>query len=164
MHDIIYFSYRLIETQRVKMRLSTKGRYGTRAMLDIAVHSAVGPTLMKDIARRQNIAPKYLDHILSVLRKANLLKNIRGKGGGYTLARPAELITLKEIVEAVEGTLTPVECVDNPSLCDRVYTCPTRDVWGKLKQAIQDVLGSATLASLLESQKNRGAPPDNYSI
>ncbi len=146
------------------MKLSTKGRYGTRAMLDIAQHNSRGPTLMKDISKRQAIAPKYLDHILSALRKANLLKNTRGKGGGYTLSRPASMITLKDIIEAVEGSLTPVECVDNPSFCDRMYTCPTREVWEKLKQAIGDVLSATTLESLLESQKSREAPPDNYSI
>jgi len=146
------------------MKLSTKGRYGTRAMLDIAQHNSKGPALMKDIAKRQDIAPKYLDHILSALRKAKLLKNTRGKGGGYTLSRPASMITLKDIVEAVEGPLSPVECVDNPSFCDRIYTCPTREVWGRLKQAIGDVLGSTTLESLIESEKSRVTPPDNYSI
>jgi Rrf2 family transcriptional regulator, cysteine metabolism repressor len=146
------------------MKLSTKGRYGARAMIDIAMHTAAGPSLMKDISKRQNITPKYLDHILSSLRKAGLLKNIRGKGGGYMLSRPASAITLKDIVEAVEGTISPVECVDNPAYCDKLYTCPTRDVWDKVKKAIGDVLESTTLESLTESQKNKEQAPINYSI
>lgn len=146
------------------MKLSTKGRYGARAMIDIAVHNAAGPSLMKDISQRQDIAPKYLDHILSALRKAGLLKNIRGKGGGYILSRPASAITLKDIVEAVEGTITPVECVDNPAYCDRIYACPTREVWDKLKKAIGDVLEATTLESLVESQKKKEQAPINYSI
>lgn len=132
------------------MRLSTKGRYGTRAMIDIAVHSGQGPTLMKDIAARQDIAPKYLDHILSSLKKAGLLKNIRGRGGGYVLARPAATITLRQIIEAVEGPLSPVECLENPSSCIRSAVCPTRPVWNRLKQAMIDVLEATTLDMLTE--------------
>ena len=87
------------------MKLSTKGRYGTRAMIDIALNAGKGPCLMKDIALRQSIAPKYRDHILSALRKSGLIKNLRGRGGGYILSRPAENINLKDIITAVEGSL-----------------------------------------------------------
>jgi len=146
------------------MRLSTKGRYGTRAMVDIALHSGQGPTLMKDIAERQDIAPKYLDHILSALRKAGLLKNIRGKGGGYVLARPAAHITLREIIEAVEGPLSPVECLDNSAFCDRVAFCPTRPVWEKLKHAIIDVLEATTLDMLTEAHTCGAAVQQTYCI
>ncbi|MCX8044079.1 MAG: Rrf2 family transcriptional regulator [Desulfobacterota bacterium] len=146
------------------MRLSTKGRYGTRAMIDIAMHSAQGPTLMKDIAARQDIAPKYLDHILSALRKAGLLKNIRGRGGGYVLARPAANITLREIIEAVEGKISPVECLDNPSQCDRVAACPTRPVWARLRQAMLDVLGTTTLDMLTEHHVQHAGQQTIYCI
>lgn len=146
------------------MRLSTKGRYGTRAMIDIALHSAQGPTLMKDIAARQDIAPKYLDHILSALRKAGLLKNIRGKGGGYVLARPAAGITLRDIIEAVEGPLSPVECLDNPAFCDRVAACPARSVWEKLKEAMISVLEAITLDMLTETHHKSAAQQHTYCI
>ena len=146
------------------MKLSTKGRYGTRAMIDIAIQNSHGPALMKDIAARQNIAPKYLDHILSALRKSGLLKNIRGKGGGYILSRPASQITLKHIIEAVEGSLAPVECVDNTSLCDRISLCPTRNVWKNLKEVIENELDATTLESLMEAQKAKEPQATNYII
>ena len=146
------------------MKLSTKGRYGTRAMLDIAVHKDNGPCVMKDISKRQDISPKYLDHILSALRRAGLIKNIRGKGGGYILSRPASAITLKDIIEAVEGSLAPVECVDNPALCDRSAECPTIDVWRNVRDAVDGVLSAATLESLVELQKKKEPSALQYVI
>ena len=146
------------------MKLSTKGRYGTRAMLDIAVHKEKGPCVMKDISARQDISPKYLDHILSALRRAGLIKNIRGKGGGYILARPASAITLKDIIEAVEGSLAPVECVDNPALCDRSAACPTIEVWRNVRDAVEGVLVATTLESLVELQKKKEPSAPQYVI
>ena len=146
------------------MKLSTKGRYGARAMLDIAVHKDNGPCVMKDISKRQDISPKYLDHILSALRRAGLIKNIRGKGGGYILSRPASAITLKDIIEAVEGSLSPVECVDNPALCDRSAECPTIDVWRNVRDAVDGVLSAATLESLVELQKKKEPSALQYVI
>ncbi len=146
------------------MKLSTKGRYGTRAMLDIALHKDEGPCVMKAISARQNISPKYLDHILSALRRAGLIKNIRGKGGGYLLARPASEINLKDVIEAVEGSLAPVECADDPSLCDRSATCPTLEVWCKMRDAIEGVLAATTLESLVESQRKKEPSSLQYVI
>ncbi len=151
--------------QEVIMRLSTKSRYGTRAMLDIALQSSSGKCAqLKDIAERQTISPKYLDHILSALRKAGLIKNIRGKNGGYTLMRHPAAITLKDIVDAVEGSIAPVECIDNPSLCDRTPTCSTRDVWTQLKKTMDTFLESTTLTMLIENQNTKNRLPLNYSI
>ena len=146
------------------MKLSTKSRYGTRAMMDIAMHSDGGSSMLRDIAERQAVSPKYLDHILSALRKAGLIKNTRGKGGGYSLTRPASRITMKDIIEAVDGSLAPVECVDNPSTCDRIHTCATRDVWEKLKGAMEDVLEATTLESLTERQEKKKPPTISYTI
>ncbi len=146
------------------MKISTKSRYGTRAMMDIALHGDTGPSMLKDIAERQDISPKYLDHILSSLRKAGLVKNIRGKGGGYTLTRPAYDINMKDIIMAVEGSLAPVECVDNPDLCNRVRMCSTRDVWAKMKEAMEDVLAATTLQNLIENQNKKIGPPTDYII
>jgi Rrf2 family transcriptional regulator, cysteine metabolism repressor len=146
------------------MKLSTKGRYGTRAMIDIALYRDSGATLLKDISARQGISLKYLDHILSSLRKAGLVKNVRGKGGGYSLTRPASRITLCEIIEAVEGSLAPVECVDDPEYCKKTCTCSARDVWVKVRQSIEDVLRNTTLQSLIESQEKKAAPPGTYTI
>ena len=146
------------------MKLSTKGRYGTRAMLDIALHKDKGPCVMKDISARQNISPKYLDHILSALRRAGLIKNIRGKGGGYILSRSASAINLKEIIEAVEGSLSPVECVDEPALCDRSNECPTLEVWRRMRDAIAGVLEDTTLESLVEAQRKKEPSSLQYVI
>ena len=146
------------------MKLSTKGRYGTRAMIDIALHKESGSTLLKDIASRQGISLKYLDHILSSLRKAGLIKNVRGKGGGYSLTRPAAQITLCEIIEAVEGTLAPVECVDNPDYCKKTSTCSAHDVWVKVRESIEDVLRNTSLQNLTESQEKKAGTPGTYTI
>lgn len=146
------------------MKLSTKGRYGTRAMIDIALYKESGSTLLKDIASRQGISLKYLDHILSSLRKAGLIKNVRGKGGGYSLTRPAAQITLCEIIEAVEGTLAPVECVDNPDYCKKTSTCSAHDVWVKVRESIEDVLRNTSLQNLTESQEKKAGTPGTYTI
>lgn len=146
------------------MKLSTKGRYGTRAMIDIALYKESGSTLLKDIASRQGISLKYLDHILSSLRKAGLIKNVRGKGGGYSLTRPAAQITLCEIIEAVEGTLAPVECVDNPDYCKKTSTCSAHDVWVKVRESIEDVLRNTSLQSLTESHEKKAGTPGTYAI
>lgn len=146
------------------MKLSTKGRYGTRAMIDIALYKESGSTLLKDIASRQGISLKYLDHILSNLRKAGLIKNVRGKGGGYSLTRPAAQITLCEIIEAVEGTLAPVECVDNPDYCKKTSTCSAHDVWIKVRESIEDVLRNTSLQSLTENHEKKAGTPGTYAI
>jgi Rrf2 family cysteine metabolism transcriptional repressor len=145
------------------MKLSTKSRYGTRAIIDIAQNSENGSTMLKDIAARQSLSPKYLDHILSAMRRAGIIRNIRGKGGGYILTKTPASITVKDIVEAVDGTFEPVECLLNTDLCDKVPSCGTRDVWLRMKEAVDGVLEEATLQSLLEnnsSNKNLS----NYSI
>ena len=90
------------------MRLSNRSCYGLQAMIDIAVYDLSGPTLMKDIAERINVSPKYLDHILSSFRKDGLIKNVKGKNGGYRLARPAKQITLRDIILSTEGSLAIV--------------------------------------------------------
>ena len=145
------------------MKLSTKSRYGTRAMIDIVQNSENGRTMLKDIAARQSLSPKYLDHILSSIRRAGLIKNIRGKGGGYILSRSPSSITVKDIVIAVDGAFEPVECLSNTELCDKVSTCGSRDVWLRMKKAVDTVLEEATLQSLLEKNSlNKNL--SNYSI
>jgi Rrf2 family cysteine metabolism transcriptional repressor len=146
------------------MKLSTKGRYGTRAMIDIALYNESGSTLLKDIATRQGISLKYLDHILSSLRKAGLIKNVRGKGGGYSLTRPAAQITLCDIIVAVEGSLAPVECVDDPDYCKKTATCSAHDVWVKVRESIEDVLRNTSLQSLTENQEKKSGTPGTYAI
>jgi Rrf2 family protein len=133
-------------------------------MIDIALYMGSGSTLLKDIAMRQGISLKYLDHILSSLRKAGLIKNVRGKGGGYSLTRPAEQITLCEIIEAVEGSLAPVECVDNPDYCKKIGSCSAHDVWIKVRESIEDVLRNTSLQSLTESHEKKAGSQGTYAI
>lgn len=133
-------------------------------MIDIALYRESGSTLLKDIASRQGISLKYLDHILSSLRKAGLIRNIRGKGGGYSLTRPASQITLCDIIEAVEGSLAPVECVDNPDYCKKISVCSAHDVWVKVRESLEDLLRGTSLQSLIENQEKKSGSPGNYTI
>lgn len=143
------------------MRLSTKGRYGTRAMLELALRFGNGPVLIKDIAKTQDISEKYLERIFFGLKSAGLIKSQRGAKGGYLLARPAAQIKLIQIIKALEGSLAPVECVDEPLLCKRVRICVTRDIWKRLKDTIEGVLDSVTLEDLVKQHKQKNKTQKN---
>ncbi|MBU4193848.1 MAG: Rrf2 family transcriptional regulator [Actinobacteria bacterium] len=131
------------------MKISTRARYGMRAMLDLAVNgSEAGLVLLKDIARRQEISKRYLEHMMKLLKNRNLVEAERGASGGYRLARPAPEIRLDEIFEALEGSLAPIECLREPSVCDRVEDCITRELWGEMTLAMRDVLEKKTLEDL----------------
>lgn len=145
------------------MKLSTKGRYGVRLMVDIAEHSGEGPVFLKDIAMRQDISEKYLWHLTAVLKTAGLINSIRGAHGGYILARKAADITLKDIVVPLEGSMCLVACVDNPSVCKRAGTCATREIWTDTSKKISEVLTSCTLDAMVEKQKRKSGVV-TYSI
>lgn len=132
------------------MRLSTKGRYGLRAMLDLAQHVGEGPISLKSIAERQDISEHYLEQLFAVLRKVDLVKSIRGAQGGYVLAKLPTEITVGDIIRALEGPIAPVECVseDNPDVCRREDYCVTRIIWEKLRDSMIAVLDSYTLEDL----------------
>ncbi len=140
------------------MRFSTKGCYGARAMLDLALNFANDPILLKDIARRQEVSEKYLEHLVSALRKRGLVRSIRGARGGYLLAKPPSEIRLSEIMEIMEGSMAPVDCVDDPRVCHRANLCVTRDIWAKVKEAIDNILESITLQDMVEEQKKKESP------
>jgi len=140
------------------MKLSTKGRYGTRAMLDLALHYGDGPILLKDVARRQEVSERYLEHVVTPLKVAGLLTSVRGAGGGFTLAKPPSQIRLSEIIQAVEGSITPVDCVDDPKICPRAGFCAARDIWTEMKKAMSGVLESTTLEDLAQRQREKGEP------
>jgi len=137
------------------MRLSTKGRYGARAMLDLALNSGEGPVLLREIARRQEVSEKYLEHSITTLRKAGLVRSIRGARGGYVLAKLPSQIRLSEIMEVLEGSMAPVECVDDPQVCQRAQLCVTRDIWAEMKEAIDNILESITLQDMVERQNRK---------
>ncbi len=137
------------------MRLSTKGRYGTRAMLDLALNFGSEPVLLRDIAARQEVSEKYLEHSMLSLRNAGLVRSIRGAHGGYVLAKLPSEIRLSEIMGVLEGSMAPVECVDDAEVCDRANLCVTRDIWARMKEAIDNILESTTLQDLVEQHKDK---------
>ncbi len=137
------------------MRLSTKGRYGVRVLLELALRGG-GTVPLKDIARSQQISLLYMEHLIAPLISAGIVKSVRGARGGIRLAKPPEEIKLSEIVKLLEGPISPVDCVDNPGTCARSSLCVTRDIWIELKRAIESVLESKTLYDLAEMQRSKG--------
>lgn len=132
------------------MKFSTRARYGMRAMLDLAIHGDGGLVLLKDIASRQEISKRYLEHMMTLLRNRGLVVAERGAAGGYRLARPASDMSLVEIFEALEGEIAPVECVRDSSVCGRAEDCVVRDLWCDVSEAMRGVLENQTLADLKE--------------
>ena len=139
------------------MKLSTKGRYGMRAMLDLALHYGQGPTMVKDIAGRQEISERYLEHLLISLKAAGMVRSTRGTRGGFSLTAPPSQIRLSEIVRALEGSLAPVDCVDDPGACTRSQSCVTRDLWMEMRDSMESVLSSMTLQELAEREADKKA-------
>ncbi len=138
------------------MKLSTRGRYGVRALLDLALHQGEGPVLLKDIARRQEFSLPYLEHLITPLIAAGLVKSTRGaRGGVFLLKSPAE-IKLGEVVQLLEGSIAPVDCVNDPKICHRSASCVTRDIWIEMKRAMSQVLDSTTIQDLVERQRQKG--------
>lgn len=146
------------------MRISTKGRYGARLMLELALHYEKGTVLLKDIAKNQEISEGYLEHLLPALRIAGLVNSTRGAHGGYTLAKSPSEITLKEVIQALEGSLSPVECIDTPAVCQRVQFCITRDIWKELGEKMSQTLESVTLKDMVKMQRNKEEKAIIYNI
>ena len=142
------------------MKLSTRGRYGTRALLDLALHGGEEPVPLKDIAQRQEISLPYLEHLVSPLIASEIISSTRGPQGGVRLAKPPQEIKLSEVVRLLEGSIAPAECVNNPNTCPRSDLCVTRDLWGELKKAMNGVLESTTLQDLVERQKRKEKPEE----
>lgn len=139
------------------MKLSTRGRYGTRVLLDLALCEEKEPVTLKEIARRQQISLLYLEHIIAPLISAGMIRSTRGARGGVRLAKPPQEIKLSEVVELLEGSIAPVDCINDPEACSRSELCATRDVWIELKKAMDGVLESKTLQDLAEMQRMKKA-------
>ena len=135
------------------MQVSTKSRYAIRAMIELALHYEEGPLQLREIARRQALSEKYLEQIMHPLRTKGLVYSQKGSRGGYFLARPPAEITVYDIVTTMEGTITPVPCVDNPQVCDRLDICVTRTVWCRLNDAVTSELSSQTLLQRAQEEK-----------
>ena len=147
------------------MKISTRSRYGIRALVTIALCSGKGPVALKTIAAMDCIPFMYLQKLASPLVSGGILNATRGMNGGVWLARPAESIKLSEVVRLLEGPVTPVDCLEEHSGCVRVQYCATREVWLQLKKAIDDVLESTTIGDLAERQeKNEMLHSDMYNI
>ncbi len=147
------------------MKLSTRSRYGTLALLDLALHRGEAPVQLKDISRRQQIPLHYLEHIITPLISAGMVRSTRGARGGVSLARAPEKIKLSEVIQLLEGSVAPAECLNNPDICDRTEFCATRDIWSELKKAMEGVLESTTLQDLVERHKKKEQPePAMYYI
>ncbi len=137
------------------MKISTKGRYALRVMLDLAQHSSEGFITVKEISERQDITVKYMEQIISQLTKAGHVKSLRGSNGGYKLAKAPNEYTAGSILRAIEGRLAPVSCIeDSPNQCRRCNNCPTLPFWQGLDKIIKDYMDSVTLEDLLTNQKN----------
>ena len=137
------------------MKLSTKGRYGVKSMLDLALHNGDGPVALKSIAERQDISENYLEQLFATLRKAGHVNSIRGAQGGYILAHDPKSITIGSILRALEGSLAPVECVveDDPIKCSKSNSCVTKIVWEKIRDKVNEAVDSVTLSDLVEEYK-----------
>jgi Rrf2 family protein len=144
------------------MKLSTRSRYGVRLMLDLA--RSRGQVYLKDIAKEEEISEKYLSLIIIPLKAAGLVASMRGAHGGYTLAREPSAITLKEIVDLLEGDTCLVDCVKNPSACPRASKCASRDLWSTVSEGISQTLGSITLEDLARKSREKGEGADMYHI
>ena len=137
------------------MKLSTRSRYGVRLMTALACANGGKPILLKDIAASEEISEKYLSLIVIPLRAAGLIKSMRGARGGYNLAQDPSDISLRNIIEALEGEICLVHCIKQPSSCNRSAICPTRDIWNILGNKINDTLNSITLAQLAQIRKDK---------
>ena len=135
------------------MKLSTRSRYGTRLMLDLAQHYDEGPVQMGDIAKRQGISVKYLEQLIIPLKKSDFIKSVRGPKGGHMLSRPPEKINLGEIVGVLEGGTDLVDCIEKPEECERSSECSTRFVWEEASKAMYGKLNSISLHNLIKEEK-----------
>lgn len=138
------------------MKISTKGRYALRLMLDLALDDSEGPVRIREIAERQEISDKYLEQIVSIFNKAGFVKSVRGPQGGYLLTREPKEYTVGMILRLAEGSLAPVSCVDaDADLCERHEHCATLRLWTMLNHAISDVVDKVTLADLVDWQMEK---------
>lgn len=137
------------------MKISTKGRYGLRILLDLALHTEEKPRMLRDIAESQEISEKYLSRLIIELRQANLVQSVRGAKGGYRIARAPSDITVLEVVEVMEGSLGIVECVgcEKEKECDRSHVCAAREMWEGVNNSLRTALAHVSLQSIIDRQK-----------
>lgn len=143
------------------MRLTTKGHYGLKAMFDLAMHYGSDPIPLKVVAERQGISEHYLEQLIAALRKAGLVKSIRGAQGGYILAKLPSEIKVGDVIRVLEGPIAPLECVseqEQPITCEKVNFCISRDIWARVRDSIAEVLDSITLEDMCHDAEKARQP------
>jgi len=147
------------------VKLSTRGRYGTRFMLDLALHIGEGPILLREVSKRQEISVKYLEQLVTPLRVGGLVKSTRGPHGGYHLAKSPAEIDLYTILTVLEGAFSLTECVSDRTICHRSDRCVTREIWGEVNEKIVNHLKSITLKEIAKREQERESlSRDMYEI
>ena len=145
------------------MKLSSRTRYGMRAMLELALEFGNKPLQIKTISDREDISNKYLEQLIAMLKSTGLVRSIRGPRGGYMLAKPPSEIQIKDIFYTLEGPVTTAECLEHAEFCPRCTDCATRQIWGEIQDAILNVLKSRTLQDLVD-QSVQAKDAKNYQI
>ena len=141
------------------MKISTKGRYGVRLMLDLALNAGKKAVSLKDVAERQAISEKYLWQIVAPLKAAGLVEAVRGAHGGYRLARAPRALSVRDIVEVLEGGIALVDCTARADVCDRAAECVTRELWRSLSEILAGAMDKVSLADLAEQHERRHRKP-----
>ncbi|MCC7364167.1 MAG: Rrf2 family transcriptional regulator [Dehalococcoidia bacterium] len=145
------------------MRVSTRSDYGLRALIELASHYGQGPLQSSEIALRRHIPEQYLDQLLTTLRKAGFIRSVRGPSGGHELVRDPQTLSVREVIESLEGSLSPVAWLDErPEMTDHPHQCGQREIWERIREATTGILQSYTIADLLEREPQ--AAVGRYSI
>ena len=142
------------------MKLSTRGRYGIHTMYDLALNRENGPQSIKAIAERGDMPEAYLEQLIAGLKRAGLVISTRGAQGGYMLARPADAISVGDVLRVLEGGLNLVNCLDGEDCCDRACACPSRIVWQKLRDGMTAIVDGITLQDMVEDHRRMSAQED----
>jgi len=137
------------------MKVSSRFRYGLRLLVDLAMNYHKGYVLLKDIAECERISKKYLEQIVITLRAARMIGAVRGAKGGYFLTKSPDKIKLVDVYKILEGSFSPVDCLDMPEICALTKTCPTRKVWSDLAQSVEQTFGNKTIADLSKKKGQR---------
>jgi Rrf2 family protein len=146
------------------VKVSTKGDYGVRALVELAHRYGQGPVQSAEIASRQEIPEPYLDQLLTQLRRAGFIRSVRGPQGGHALIREPDEVKLTEVMVALEGSLAPIACVDDPEACSRTGGCVQREVWERVRDATVDILDSVSIADLAEKEREYSHNGGRYYI
>ncbi len=146
------------------MKVSTKGDYGVRALVELAHHYGEGPMQSAAIASRQEVPEPYLDQLLTALRRAGFIRSVRGPQGGHALIRAPEEVKLSDVMLALEGSLAPLACVDDPDACTKTGGCVQRGVWEQVRDATLEILENVSIGDLAEKERKRNRNGGRYNI